>query len=260
MYLPDVPETLLEKLSLETDLDYAFAPQFIVRGAFVPDTSRCGWSELHFYYKDGKREPFRGSDTFTCVADFRVSEYMVGKGPALLTVRTYVDHGEGNGPVAIDEDGRPLEDGGTYITPSFEPLEFGQELILWIVLPANILFQTWGYVQYWHLERENGMIKVVDRYKKNYEPTRANLALLEYTLDDYRREVKKAHAEWVSSRGVSVASVRSTSFVTDANDEFLRAKLIELGAHDYPDIRVTSPPPVPGSRNKTPTATLTPAP
>ena len=260
MALPNVPETLLEKLSFETDIDYAFAPQFVVRGAFVPDTSRCGWSGRQFYDKGEKYGPRRELDTLTCVADFRVSEYMVGKGPALLNVSTFVSYGAGDGPIAIDEEGRPLADGGTYITPSFEPLEFGQEMILWIALPSNILFQAWSYVEYWHLERGNGMIKVVDRYKKYYEPTPANLALLEYTLDDYRREVKKAHAEWVSSRGASIASVRSTSFVTDANDEFLRAKLVELGAHDYPDVRITSPPPVPGSGNKTLTATPTPAP
>ena len=84
--------------SVEDELLYVAtignAVHFIVRSTVIPGTTRCVKPEfryrLYWLRDDTPRDPL--SPLLQCVTDIAVNEYIVGRGPARLTVHTRIQN------------------------------------------------------------------------------------------------------------------------------------------------------------------------
>ena len=240
--LPDVPRTMRENMLLYSE---ELPVSFVIRGTTIPGTTRCIPVNV-VYVVNGERTVFVDNlDTAACAIDVRVNEYMVGKGPATLTI-----HLGTNAPdwPLWDEDALKPENLKENIANSLAKEWEGIEVVLWLQRPFNVLVQAWNYGYIAYVERIGDEIKVVDQYIDAYSGLPSfnsglHLSKLEFTLKDYRRDVKEAHANLSDSLEASIAGSETRRLITDANDEFLRARLIELGANDDPSTRLISFPP-----------------
>ena len=237
--LPDVPRTMYENMLLYSE---ALPVSFVIRGTTIPGTTRCMPVNVA-YVVNGERTVFVDNlGTAACAIDVRVNEYIVGKGPATLTVHlgTNAPHWPLSGKDALKPENLK-ENIANSLAKEWE----GVEVVLWLQRPFNVLVQAWNYGYIAYVERIDGKIKVVDQYIDAYSGLPSfnsdlHLSKLEFTLEDYRRDVKEAHAKLAASLEASIASGDTRLLIADANDEFLRARLIKLGANDDPSTRLIS--------------------
>ena len=225
-------------------------PHFVVRGIFVPRSTRCDFAHLNVSNSTAIAEEELGGIppkvstvpwVLTCVTDFSVSEYMVGRGPEDLTlvttaiaagfvVRDYLDR--------LDEDlTDELAESG--IAENTARSREGLEAILWISPPGNLAVKAWEVTGRWDVRRVGNEFHAIHHSIEWFRDTPENRSLLVYTLDDYRQKVKEAHAKLMAMHDGRIGSNEAlASLMTDANDEFFEAYITAEGAYDNPEIVV----------------------
>lgn len=223
------------------------APHIVVRGTVQPDTTRCdmypiNWFDHDKYHKTGyilKENTF-----YYCFAEINVNEYIVGEGPANLTVSFYnilVDRPSlGEMPVIGERD--ELE---AYSRVSkYE----GKELVLFLGIPWTTAIEAWEISplirRLWFVQRNGDEIRAVaESITRTTNPElRSQMNL---PLDELVRKIREAAEErFVLTGGRIGVDSSLPMLVTDANklQEFYQ----NTGAVYEGENATVLPPPVPG--------------
>ena len=234
------PPTLREEMRMSFQLMTSqkrawgdnYIPHFFARGVFRPGSTRCALHETNLKF---------GSDGITtlnrelgCYADFEVREYLVGRGPELLTLHppVFILHTPENPD--FYKTSEHLDDLASYVGDTWE----GSEFVVVVGLNQNNAVEVWrvngvGDVQ----RREDGEIIISWGFLHLYppdEPIEPYLHMLEPRLDDYRSEIAPAYAAAAEEFGVIS--------VLDANLKFLREYLESFGIYDLDEVEISLPP------------------
>ena len=171
----------------------SFVSHLVVRGTYLPGTIRCMTSQMNrypsYYRTTDYLQDWGPGGTFrmTCFADVRVGEYILGSGPATLTVMVAMinyfstpDHWPAEN---IAYDLRATEEafinagsGADMWVPVGLP---GQERILFLNPSRNTLIEAWqAGSSPWDVQREEGGTAMA------IHPDRGLLALLQRPVGD----------------------------------------------------------------------------
>ena len=237
----------LDPPTVESSLSVLFGapehvPHLIVRGTVIPGTTRCDEQTGVYLGAFGNDAEVYQGPRDTCFADLRVNEYIVGRGPARITVRLGAhDKVDDFGDKRGDEDYTWLEG----IHSVFE----GSEWIFGLKVPIDFYFAAWTINYFpWDLQKNpNGGLVVVDwRARQQSELPREDNGF-EVTLDEFRTLVKRMHAEHLELHGGRTGEFGGAPFVlTDANVEFLHAHMSHGPVFNVVDATPHVPPPAPG--------------
>ncbi|MCY4475188.1 MAG: hypothetical protein OXC83_07105 [Chloroflexi bacterium] len=207
-------------------------PHFFARGVFRPGSTRCALHESNLTF---------GSDGITtlsrelgCYADFEVREYLVGRGPELLTLHPPVFILHTPQDPDFYKTGERLGDLASHVGETWE----GSEFVVVVGLNYNNAVEVWrvngvGDVQ----RREDGEIIISWGFLHLYPPNKPfepYLNMLEPRLDDYRTEVAPAY--------FAAAEEFDLNPVLDANLIFLRKYLEGFGIYDVDEVEIKPPP------------------
>ena len=266
-----------------------FVTHIVVRATFLPGTERCT--------SDGPfRPPLYDEVLFTsasyfgavqCFADVRVNSYVLGEGPARLTVQTglYIGVTEVldslnesiEGEEALSEEdflegfrsrweytivhGDPQ---AHYATGSGSPTSYtltggirGKEVIVFLGPSFNHATEAWQVFETWDVQRKNdGTVVAVHPHREawrmsdNYSSA-VHGPLLEVELPRFREEVAKASQARLEAFGGRIGMDPTLPMlVFDTND--LGKFMASMGAYDHPDGPPAPPPPVPDEDDRVP--------
>ncbi len=236
------------------DADMLGVTHIVLRGLMKKDTTRCAAYPIIFpLWVDPENEFALTEEVFLehgvgdmrhllCYTDVAVYEYFVGTGPAELTLM----HSSDGIPFSVNTDRESydiaVKDIKDRIARSFE----GSEWILWLAPPYTNALEGWAILSYMDVQRyPDNDIYAVSPFKRHYEPTPENLALLEFPLVDFRTQIRDAHESRLASASGRIAEGENIPMlVTDAN--LLSSYFNEIGAYDGP-IPTPAPPLAPGA-------------
>ena len=244
----DLLREFFEVALTEEPTDYPLLlPHIVVRGAFLPGTTRCIVHEYSIRSNSNGNEvwifeelhPDAFPEATRCYMEFEAREYLVGDGPAQFTAvpHSRIPYNVRNHELYKQEEF--LREVGRRVEDVWE----GAELVVWLSAshPSNAHVEVWEVVDTSTVRREsNGRLTVpglppiyhqddLEIYRDRIFPE----------LNDYRRDVKLAFQEVPAEFGVRL--------IDDANHEHLRAYLASQGVHDVEEVDVVIPPPVPSS-------------
>ena len=222
------------------DGDSPRVTHIVVRGTFLPKTSRCSVGDK--LRRPSHRKPFPsdgGSPAYKCYIDIRANDYYVGTGPSVLTVLLIrIGYASDAGH---DEESRRL------LEKTFEGLA-GREHVMFLGPARDVSAEVLRFLGYWDVQRKSdGIIVAVHPERDQWmaeKPTEAqsHMALLEMSLTDLARALDTAHQARVTRfEGRIGMAADLPMLVTDAGD--LRDYYVAVGAYD--DGAVPSPPPPP---------------
>ena len=217
-----------------------YIPHFFARGVFRPGSTRCAFHETNLKFgSDGittfnrEDDPWHGSE-LGCYADFEVREYLVGRGPALLTLRPPIDISNATENHDFYKTSKYLDDLASHVGDIWE----GSEFVVVVGLNRNNAVEVWRVNAAADVQRrEDGEIIISWRFLHLYledQPVEPYLHILEPLLDDYRSEVAPAHTDAADEFGVNP--------VLDANLKFLREYLEGFGIYDLDEVEISLPP------------------
>lgn len=221
------------------------AAHIVVRGTAIPNTTRCGVYTLKHRELLLKSKPVTVSiaNHVACFADVRMNEYLLGTGPAELVVlfgyypyNAKADLSSGSGQKWLAD----FIQRGYDNTARFD----GKELVMFLSPYGNATVEVWRRVYRFNVQNVDNSIRVVSPAKPSFPQTPENLALLDFSLEDFRNVVtvtaKERHALTGGRIGVDP---RYPMLVTDAND--LQTFYQATGSvYDDPEEAPLLPPPV----------------
>ena len=251
VFTPRPPRTIEELVrtrfedALTHDPDaYPMAlPQIVVRGAYLPGTTRCVVHEYSIRSSSAGNEVFIFSDLqpdaipqgIRCYMEFEAREYLVGKGPSNFTAApgsaipyNVRNHELYKQPEFLSEVARRVEE-----------VWEGAELVVWLSAGhvSTAHDEVWNAVHVFTVERDSAGRLTVPSLPPVYHQD----DLVPYRdrifpeLGDYRRDVKTAFKEVPQEFGVTL--------VEDTNHEHLRKFFKSQGLHDIEEVDVVMPPP-----------------
>ena len=141
--LPDPLPTISELVVHE--LTPLSAPHMVVRATGIPDTSRCdGLYPVKTADFRPVDEGLKHSFRYYCFTDFRVNEYIIGKGPQILTMKMAA----GNVSLLNLEDWKTVDEQWVEETfdlpgPSSASKYEGKEYIIVVGISVNFAVETW---------------------------------------------------------------------------------------------------------------------
>ena len=249
----EVP-SFTERLLWDPEDDGFISVQIVVRGTVKPGTTRCKtYRDRIPDYMVQYLPSFRIIDQFvvdyydySCFADVAVKEYIVGKGPSVLTVlldRLGIHQ-------KMDPDQKP---GAGYLAYYGDPEKTskayeGREMIFFLGAAPSIAVEAWaglGGDNMWFLQQTETGIRAVAEYYRGaiLEEHRIKLDL---PLDEMVADIKQAAVNRDALTGGRIAvDPDLPMFITDAHD--LRDFYVSVGAvYDDSEKATVPPPPVPG--------------
>ena len=242
---PDPSPTIRE--AVDEAFDYLIdIPHQVVKGIVVPGSTRCGVQNGSALSRGKLEDEVRwwpDSRDIHCFVDVSVREYLVGSGPARITINTdwrqYEDWRSGYANVPRDD---------SYFADISSPLVKGlegYEWIFWLEVPLDPTAETWDSSQNWSVQRRtDGSVVAVDWWSGRHHNQEANADRLEIPLDRYSVEVKAARQHYDELYdGRVCASTYCPGIIPTA----YRASLIEylraVGTYDVPGFTPQPPPP-----------------
>ncbi len=238
-----------------TIAEYLQGGHIVVRGTMLPDTTRCGAYPVNT--EPYKEYGFEGLHHTTCFTDVRVNDYVIEAGPPRLTVRTRFDpHGiDPTDPDITEEKLEELAATTAALRAETVSKYEGAETILFLYPQNYIVMEVWAVGYFLYVLEVDGEVRVVAPGKELYPQTPENLALLDFSLTDFKQQVvAEGEARAVRNGGREGEDPSSPMLVTDANQ--LRDYYEETG-YVYNDPEKASLPPIPAPLRKTATAETT---
>ena len=248
--LPDKLRTISEDFN---SYGSTLNPHIVVRGTVLPNTIRCGMYPfiLPNYESPEQQRSYEDHLDYSCFAEVRINEYIVGTGPPQLTIAIF--QGTLIGELA---DWGVTEIGGTgdellerymrHPHTRLDPAYGGLELIMFLHVSYTIAVESWlapsGYV--WFLQRDGDDIRAVSG-RIRWARTAEHHCQLDRPLADLIREIEQAAEDRAAIDGGRIGSDTSLPlYVSDANKlvDFYKA----VGAVYVGDGATLLPPPVPG--------------
>ena len=220
-------------------------PHQVVRGVVIPGSTRCAMQTGSALTKGdfGGVLWYAGGREIRCFVDVSVREYLVGGGPALVTIvagwRGYEDGHNGDAKVPHD---------AAYFawvaSPTVDALE-GYEWIFWLEVPLDPTSETWESSQYWSVQRrDDGAVVAVDRWSGGHSKQETYADRLEIPLDRYVAEIKTERRWYDLLYGGRVcASLTCPDIIATADRSSLAEYLRSIGAYDVPGFTPQPPPP-----------------
>ena len=262
---PDDPPTLEEVLlnsyglysSNEVPEDVlSGSAHLIARGSFNADSTRCAGHPLMlpaWVFGDDVATSSASGGTvsaddltfhhWTCFAEFSVHEYLVGRGPAMISVQ------HPNSGVPYDSADTPslsayedeLEWLQSHVAEEYEGIEW----VAWLGPSYNATVESLTAYALWDVQKgDDDIVRVVSPDAAYYEDsgvTGSALDRLQAPLADFRREIKAAHVSRVGRASGRVGvGTKTPKLVTDVFK--LPEYYEEIGAYDNP-IATPVPPP-----------------
>ena len=184
------------------------------------------------YLDEYIQQQFADWEQYFCFSDVRVNEYLLGPGPPQLSVMT--------GWRNLYRLDPPLEE---LIVDTYE----GVEGILFLSAGHTLQLEAWEMVFFWDVQQIGGETRVIVPDKHEYPQTPENLALLDFSLADFRVKISEANATRNAVTGGRVGTDPTLPLlITDANQ--LPTYYGAIGAvYDDPTQTPDTPPPVPGA-------------
>ena len=251
MGIPSINEVLLGKRGKESEMAPIITPHIVIRGLVQEDTTRC---DLYPYEYFSYRTPsITGFHYYYCFADISVHEYIVGEGPAELTVALhrevlFVGREEAaqGWNVIKDYVVLDLKDPQSGTASLYE----GKEVVLLLGTTTTVALEswtvnrTWGKV--WFLQRnDNGEIRAWEKHISRAR-TPEERSRFDLPLSELARLIKEATEHRATVTGGRIGEDPNLPMlVTDANrlQDFYRA----VGAVYEGEDATVLPPPVPGA-------------
>ncbi|MXX93758.1 MAG: hypothetical protein F4Y63_09990 [Chloroflexi bacterium] len=220
-----------------------YVPHVVVRGVFLPNTSRCAVQEEALQLTDEGMTLYRWPDArgesgyVSCYMDFEAREYLFGAGPRWLTVTSSSDH-----LYVLDEHERYRSE--RYLralAAEHDEMWEGNEAILWLGIHRwNAKVEVWQAIWTTNVQRdENGQVVVATpgpEYFSEDGPNEPYIERIHPPLDDFKRDFRLAIAEAIEDFELKP--------IGDANQKYLRALYASHGAHDIEDVVTVLPPEV----------------
>ena len=240
--LPIEPEWLYR---LEWSRQGSRTPQLVVRGIVAPNSSRC--SEVNAYHIGGHFGTFEATSpvaSLVCHADFDVSEYVVGSGPARFPFIAYWQH-------SLSRDAHGYGTVGFFSQQAFpvrDELE-GVEFIIEFAHSHDLAWGDWMLLHAWDIQRRSDGTIVGRSGMWHYHTRSTDVEDWEIPIGELQPKLKAAHAKVAAEYGGRISDEPdSPMLVTNASRSHLLAQLRELGAYDSPDITPVPAPPAPRIR------------
>ena len=243
--VPTIRESVDKSFESSTRL-----PHQVVRGIVVPGSTRCALQTgiaLTRSNLEGEVEWSLDGSHIRCFIDVSVREYIVGDGPARITIlksgRSNDDSYPDYGTVARDD-----AYFANIASPVVDALE-GYEWIFWLEVPFDPTSETWQSSQYWSVQRrDDGAVVAVDRWSGRHSKQETYADRLEIPIDRYANEVKAARQHYDELYGGRVcASAKCHEIIATADRSSLAEYLRSIGTYDVPGFTPQPPPPAPDS-------------
>ena len=233
---------------------YESAVQFVVRAIPVPGSTRCGTFSSFgtlFGFISGNKES--ASDHTRCWVDLAVNEYIVGAGPARLTMDI--------GVWIADGDQDELANEARVFGGRFE----GWEWVITLRGPDDPNNASWKLL--WHRDvqlTDEGTVVAVSWFKRDYlrhslpEFRDINLERAEMTLTQYRNQARSAYEKYREATGGRIGAVNDINgnplpfLADDASVKSLLDYIGQIEVVEASEYTSKSPPPVPGENDPNP--------
>ena len=229
----------------------------VVRGVVQKSTTRCIAYPIKVPNYMNETSLFWNFYHYHCFSEIAISEYIVGTGPATLTVSLhretlYGDQLDENNNIKEEILSRFLEYPESRTATAYE----GKELILFLIPTVSTAVEGWQNVSdfgTWFLQKTpDDNIRVISA-DIVYAETDEQRNQLNRPLGKFVEQIKQAINERNTITGGKVGTYPSTlpAIVTDAN--FLQNYYISVGAvYDETADSTVLPPPVPGENDPAP--------
>ena len=253
----DAPRTVYDFLTDEYGL---FTTHVVARGTYVPGTVRC---EKHLGYRSPSYQDFSrhyhktdGPDgilTVLCYSDVRVGEYILGSGPATLSVVVAAHNFFNHTTPAQKVDGwlrrmewRLMSGGEGYPFNAPEGGIGGRESVLFLAPVLSTVAEAWMVAYTWNVERQDDeTVIVVHPYRRywrdwsgEWETHKAEIGV---PLAAFKAKVAAAHQTRMTEYGGRVGEGANDPVVrTNTND--LHLFLRDVGAYTMEGGPPTQPP------------------
>ena len=246
-----LPDTLPTFTEILTEVPRSAVSHIIIRGTVLPDSARCGIYPLivENYEPADFQEWVKRLLHYYCFVEVRVNEYIVGEGPARLTVI-----------IAGQALGAPLENWGVDSSGESEELDrslgnppskieetyAGKEMVLFLSISRSLLVESWAATEgyKWFVQRDGDEVRAVSD-QVYLARTPEHHRRLDMPLADLVREVKQAHENrLVITEGRIGVESFLPMLITDANR--LQDHYGAVGAVYEGEGATVLPPPVPG--------------
>ena len=242
---PTFTDLLLGTSLLADKYHPSLAPHIVVRGIGKPNSTRCDVYPM-FTGRETLDDLYTGLYHYLCFVDFTVNEYLVGTGPANLTVTMhrenlwYVDNWSREKQKAE----RFLEYPQQRTALAFE----GREVILFLGTTTTIAVESWepsGAFSIWYVQKHGDQLRVVSP-AKSITTVENKREWLDQPIEEFTQMVKQAGKERIELTGGRIGIGTQYPFlVTDAN--FFQDFYLAIGAvYDSSDRGTVLPPPAPG--------------
>ncbi len=227
----------------------AVVPHIVIRGLVQPDTTRC---ELYWVEAFAYRNLPPAGYAYFCFAEVSVHEYIIGEGPAQITVAMHRE------PIFLTPQQAAdwsnirewmvpgvLGDPGLRTAAAYE----GKEMVLFLRIPIAAGLESWALSGWWgntwFLQRnEEGEIRALEQ-DYNVARTDKLRSQLDLPLSELVERIKKAaENRAVVTEGRIGLDSALPMLVTDANR--LQNFYVSAGAVYEGDDAPVLPPPVPG--------------
>ena len=251
--LGDEPSSMREMLEFVP----TFESHIVLRGTYLPGTVRCTSGNPHrppSYLSYDEYDFVAHALFINCYVDVRVSAYILGDGPSLLTVqRFFYAYWDGELAFYAEEQGQTEQE---YLEDLRQLLEtddylggiVGREAMLFLGPAASISTEVWQVFRIWDVQRrEDGTVIAVHpdrglwaRFRPNeYQTHRSKLAM---ELPAFTRAVTTAHQARVTEYEGRIGAAESLpDLVNNANE--LRDYYTDVGAYATGVPTPAQPPP-----------------
>lgn len=240
---------LLLGASLLTGIYYPrLAPHIAVRGIAKPKSTRCDVYPVFRPEREMLDDLYIGLFHYLCFMDITINEYLVGTGPANLTVTMHRENLWFVDMDYWDSDKQKVEQYLEYPQQRTASAFEGREVILFLGTTSTIAVEAWEpswAFSIWYVQKHGDQLRVVSP-ALSITTIENKREWLDQPIEEFTQKVKRAAEERIElTNGRTGIEIHHPPLVTDAN--FLQDYYIAIGAvYDSSDKGTVLPPLAPG--------------